>query len=288
MADEWTGYTGTEFTVTGLRPGTSHTVGVRAVGPNGEVSPSAMISFLTLPVAPALTLMSRSPTSIQAIIGAVTGAAGYELRHRVGDSGAWSAWAVVTRISTITGLAANTRYTVEARAVAANGVGRSEATAKQVTTMMVPAAPLVTGLFVADPVNVPGEEESDRFLSVHLNTAYGFNLADVEYSVAGKLAKRSAMFAVSSAKTGAVYSGTVRLQAFNWAIGDRMTARARVRRSSGSAWSAWSANNTWTAGGAAGCDVASLARIPVPCRRRGPRRYRRDCGGWPGLSRVLA
>ena len=113
--------------------------------------------------------------------------------------------------------------------------------------MMVPAAPLVTGLFVADPGNVPGEDEPDRFLSVRLNTAYAFTGAEVEYSVAGKLAKRTVTRNISVNRTGTVYSATVQLQAFNWAIGDRLTARARVRRSGDRAWSAWSANSTRTA-----------------------------------------
>jgi Tfp pilus assembly protein PilE/fibronectin type 3 domain-containing protein len=119
--------TATSYTDTGLTPGTPYTYRVRAVAANGEespynINPDQVIASTVLPAPGSFQVTGNHAFSLDVAWGQVTGATSYQV---VGCEGAgpcttWATYATfpdgTATSGTVTGLKANTRYTLAVRA----------------------------------------------------------------------------------------------------------------------------------------------------------------------------
>ena len=112
------------FSITGLTNGTSYDVVVQAVNANGTGTPSAATTATpsTVPDAPTLNSLISGSTELEAAftLGGTGGSAITDVEYRL-NSGAWVSFGSTTSPQTITGLTNGVAYTVEVRAVNANG-----------------------------------------------------------------------------------------------------------------------------------------------------------------------
>ena len=96
------------------------------------------------PPTPSLSIAAGTDgTSLVVSIGAISGATSYQIRWLTGTGG-YNAWTTVTSPHTITGLAQNTTYTVQARAVLPTG-NSGVATRSQTTGAAAAPPPPATG-----------------------------------------------------------------------------------------------------------------------------------------------
>ena len=144
----WTSFGGTSFTLSNLSPDTSYTVQVRARNSAG-LSGTGQSIFRTMvagrrPSAPSVSVSAITQTTATASwSGSAT-----SWEWRLGTSGGWTAAGSSTSAN-LTGLTANTSYTVQVRGTNAIGTGATGSaqfttSASVVTPTQVPAAPIVS------------------------------------------------------------------------------------------------------------------------------------------------
>ncbi len=149
--------TGTSFTVTSLWAGVSYDVQLIAVTAVGNSLP-VTATQTARPVPPPTDFMASggtNPGEVNLSWSAPTGVTilRYELRHRLGTTGAWSSWTSATASPyTYTGLLAGMSRTFEVRAVMQTvGASAAESTTGTPTPVPTPAS------FMATTGTFPGE-----------------------------------------------------------------------------------------------------------------------------------
>ena len=139
--------TGTSHTITGLTAGTRYNVRVRAQNAGGASAwattagtPTATLAAPGSPGAPSATVTDTTAAVAWTAPASGGAVASYELRHRAGQTGAWTTVTGLTGLArTITGLTAETAYEVEVRAV--NATGASAWARGSFTTVAAPDTP---------------------------------------------------------------------------------------------------------------------------------------------------
>jgi len=202
------GTTTSPFVITGLANGTEYDVEIRAVNANGPSAASNLLSATpaTTPAAPTISGITTGDEQLTVAFtaGSDGGSAITDYEYSL-DGGAFVSAGTTTSPFTIAGLNNGQTYSVEVRAVNAEGDGASSV-ADTGTPSTIPDAPTLVSL-------TPGDQQLS--VGFTLNGDGGSAITDVEYQINGtgpwvSAGTTTSPFVIGSLINGVNYTITVR------------------------------------------------------------------------------